>query len=76
LAIVTWFAFADAIMTKPIDELIIQSILDDFAAGHQSREELEAKALFRLLNYCPPEFESALGNLQSQTDATRIRKTK
>ena len=41
-------------MTKPIEQLIIQSILDDFAASHQSREALEAKALFRLLNYCPP----------------------
>jgi|KBSMisStandDraft_5_1062788.scaffolds.fasta_scaffold499455_3 hypothetical protein len=40
-------------MNRPVDELL-QSILDDFAAGRQAQEALEAKALFRLLNYCPP----------------------
>jgi hypothetical protein len=40
-------------MSRPVDELL-QSILDDFAAGTQTQEALEAKALFRLLNYCPP----------------------
>jgi hypothetical protein len=40
-------------MSRPVDELL-QSILDEFAAGRQSREALEAKTLFRLLNYCPP----------------------
>lgn len=40
-------------MSRAVDELL-QSILDDFAAGEQSQEMLEAKALFRLLNYCPP----------------------
>jgi hypothetical protein len=40
-------------MSRPVDELI-QSIMDDFAAGKQTREALEAKTLFRLLNYCPP----------------------
>jgi hypothetical protein len=40
-------------MSKPVDE-ILQSILDDFAASRQTPEQLEAKALFRLLNYCPP----------------------
>jgi hypothetical protein len=40
-------------MSKPVDELL-QSILDDFAAGKQTHEAIEAKALFRLLNYCPP----------------------
>ena len=54
----TGFAIADVIMSKPIEHMIIQSILDDFAASHQSREELEAKALFRLLNFClPPDLE-------------------
>ena len=44
-------------MGRSVDELL-QSIKDDFAAARQSHEELEAKALFRLLNYCPPpEFE-------------------
>jgi hypothetical protein len=40
-------------MSRPVDELV-QSILDDFAAGKQPKEVLEAKTLFRLLNYCPP----------------------
>jgi len=54
MAVVTRFAIAGAIMGKSIEQLIIQSILDDFAASHQARADLEAKALFRLLNYCPP----------------------
>jgi hypothetical protein len=45
--------FGAAMMSKPVEE-ILQSILDEFAASRQSREELEAKALFRLLNCCPP----------------------
>jgi hypothetical protein len=40
-------------MSRPVDELI-KSIMDDFAAAKQTQEALEAKALFRLLNYCPP----------------------
>lgn len=31
-----------------------QSIVDDFAASRQAQAELEAKALFRLLNCCLP----------------------
>ncbi|THD70781.1 MAG: hypothetical protein E7813_07125 [Bradyrhizobium sp.] len=40
-------------MSKPVEELL-RSIKDDFAAAKQMQEALEAKALFRLLNYCPP----------------------
>jgi hypothetical protein len=40
-------------MSKAVDE-ILNSILEDFKACRQAKEELEAKALFRLLNYCPP----------------------
>ena len=40
-------------MSKAVDE-IISSIIEEFRVGRQSKEELEAKALFRLLNYCPP----------------------
>jgi hypothetical protein len=40
-------------MSKAIDEML-NSILEEFAVCKQAREELEAKALFRLLNYCPP----------------------
>jgi hypothetical protein len=39
-------------MSKPVDD-ILQSILDEFAVSKQSRDELVARALFRLLNYCP-----------------------
>jgi hypothetical protein len=60
MAIVTRFGIGATIMRKPAEELIIQSILDEFAASHQSREELEAKALFRLLNYCPPSLETRM----------------
>jgi hypothetical protein len=40
-------------MSKAVDA-ILKSILEEFKAGRQAKEELEAKALFRLLNYCPP----------------------
>jgi hypothetical protein len=41
-------------MNKHAQE-IISSIIEDFAVGGGSREELEAKSLFRFLNFCPPE---------------------
>jgi hypothetical protein len=44
-------AFAKT-MSKAVDELL-QSIMAEFAAG-KMQKALEAKALFRLLNYCPP----------------------
>jgi hypothetical protein len=44
-------------MSKAVDE-ILNSILEDFKACRQAKEELEAKALFRLLNYCPPNAAS------------------
>jgi hypothetical protein len=40
-------------MSRPVDELL-QLIRDDFASARQAHETLEAKALFLLLNYCPP----------------------
>lgn len=40
-------------MSKAVDE-ILNSILNDFKAGGQANEAAEAKALYRLLNYCPP----------------------
>jgi hypothetical protein len=39
-------------MSKAVDE-ILNSILEEFSACRQATE-LEAKALYRLLNYCPP----------------------
>jgi hypothetical protein len=43
-------------MSKPVDDLL-QSIMDDLIVGKQTQEALEAKILFRLLNYCPPPTE-------------------
>jgi len=40
-------------MSKAVDE-ILNSILEEFKACRHAREEFEAKALYRLLNYCPP----------------------
>ena len=40
-------------MSKAVDE-ILNSIIEEFKACRQAKEELEAKAPFRLLNYCPP----------------------
>jgi hypothetical protein len=33
---------------------ILKSILEDFANAGASQDDVEARALFRLLNYCPP----------------------
>ncbi len=41
------------IMSRAVDDFLA-SIQDDLAAGKQRQEALEAKSLFRLLNYCPP----------------------
>jgi hypothetical protein len=35
---------------------LLASIHEDYERGEMDYEELEAKSLFRLLNYCPPEF--------------------
>jgi hypothetical protein len=36
---------------------IIDSIMEEFAACRERNEELDAKSLFRLLNYCPPDLD-------------------
>jgi len=41
-------------MNKYAEELIA-SILEEHAQCAKDNVELEAKSLFRLLNYCPPE---------------------
>lgn len=46
-------------MSRLVEDLI-QSILDEFAAGKQAQEALEAKALFRLLNCSLPEKSDAI----------------
>lgn len=40
-------------MSKSVEELL-DSIIRDWALCEQDHGELEAKSLFRLLNYCPP----------------------
>ena len=40
-------------MRKAVDE-ILSSVLNDFETSRQAGEEIKARALFRLLNYCPP----------------------
>jgi hypothetical protein len=61
-------------MSKSAEQMIIQSILDEFAESHQSRGELEAKALFRLLNYCPADSEPRAGSRDSRADQAGSRK--
>jgi hypothetical protein len=34
---------------------ILDSILEELTAADKSREAIEAKAVFCLLNYCPPD---------------------
>ena len=40
-------------MSKPVEQ-ILASILEDYARCEKTNDELEAKSLFRILNYCPP----------------------
>jgi hypothetical protein len=44
-------------MSKPAQQ-IIDSIVKEFAECRQKSEELKAKSLFRLLNYCPSSWEA------------------
>jgi len=41
-------------MNRHVEE-IIYSIIEEFAVGASNPEALEAKTLFRLLNFCPPD---------------------
>jgi hypothetical protein len=49
-------------MNKHAQE-ILDSIIEDFALCNGSREDLEAKAIFRLLNFCPPAESSSIDDL-------------
>lgn len=40
-------------MRKYAEEIIV-SIREEYARGEKDIAELEAKSLFKLLNYCPP----------------------
>jgi len=46
-------------MTKYAKD-ILDLIVEDFALCDTNREEVEAKAIFRLLNFCPPDFSPAV----------------
>ena len=35
-------------------EAMLASILEELAASAENQRQCEAKAIFRLLNYCPP----------------------
>jgi hypothetical protein len=45
-------------MSRHVQE-ILESIIEEFVLCDTSRDELEAKAIFRLLNCCPPQRLSA-----------------
>lgn len=34
---------------------LLELIMEELAVSDRDRDEIEAKAIFRLLNYCPPE---------------------
>jgi hypothetical protein len=40
-------------MSRPVEE-ILAFIIEDFLRCEKSHKDLEAKAIFCLLNYCPP----------------------
>jgi hypothetical protein len=40
-------------------EVMLTSILEELAASAENQRECEAKAIFRLLNYCPPAADIA-----------------
>lgn len=49
---------AAGMMSRPVEEML-RSIMDEFAAAKNRQDAIEAKSLFRLLNYCPrPAFNS------------------
>ena len=61
-------------MSKPIEN-VLQSILDDFAASRQAQAELEAKALFRLLNCCLPSAAAITREASLEEATQRVPKT-
>jgi hypothetical protein len=40
-------------------EVLLASILEELAASAENQRQCEAKAIFRLLNYCPPREDVA-----------------
>jgi hypothetical protein len=47
-------------MSKHVEELI-SSILEEYARGEKDKQDLEAKSIFRILNFSPPlEFGAPL----------------
>jgi len=57
-------------VSKAVDE-ILNSIIEEFKACRQAKEELEAKALFRLLNYCPPPANEECDAQEEKMDRRR-----
>jgi hypothetical protein len=46
---------------------ILDSIIEEFALCDSSREEMEAKAIFRLLNFCPPAEGSTTADFKERS---------
>jgi hypothetical protein len=53
-------------MNKHAQE-ILDSIIEEFALCDSSREQMEAKAIFRLLNFCPPADASTTADFKEQS---------
>jgi hypothetical protein len=41
-------------MSKHVEELI-SSILEEYTRGEKDQQDLDAKSIFRILNFSPPE---------------------
>jgi hypothetical protein len=52
-------------------EVMLASILEELAASEENQRQCEAKAIFRLLNYCPPGEDAA--PVAAETDKDRAR---
>ena len=49
-------------------EVMLTSILEELAASAENQRECEAKAIFRLLNYCPPTDDFAPVTAEAATE--------
>jgi hypothetical protein len=52
-------------------EAMLASILEELAASTENQRQCEAKAIFRLLNYCPPGEDVA--PLAAEADENEVR---
>jgi len=52
---------------------IVDSIIEEFAVGVARDDDLAAKSLFRLLNFCPPPEMTPLENDQDRAERLKLR---